>query len=309
MANGAIDGRVTDDAGAPIAGATVRLLNAGLDAFTASDGSFSVSAVPVGKYNLLAGTGGYKACGRKDVRVAAGETTIVDFHLSTGDVVIPLSAYTTARERLGIPFPGATVKTQDHRLTIASLTDRNIEFAYRGLDPDTASKAFVATVRRDFRNDLEGRLLRVAEETYPSTKAVASVADRFPDRGALLKERRLWWYGDFDGVRLPYAVTMDAVRYYLELTQALGRGEPSHGIRMKRSKFVYLASISPGPQTFSCGREVFHEVYVVKMRLDWSDYCGSTCACGFNLDRTVVLRADGKVVCVLGDKRPVVAVS
>jgi hypothetical protein len=41
-----------------------------------------------------------------------------------------------------------------------------------------------------------------------------------------------------------------------------------------------------------------------EMGLSWSDYCGSLCACGFSLDRTVVIRRDGTVLCVFGDRKP-----
>jgi hypothetical protein len=103
---------------------------------------------------------------------------------------------------------------------------------------------------------------------------------------------------------------MDAVRYYLKLTQALGRGESSqtHGLHMKSSRFSYQANISSSPAYSRDGR-VFQDVYVVEMGLQWSNYCGSLCACGFHLDRTVVLSRDGSVLCVFGDQKPMVVVS
>jgi hypothetical protein len=166
-------------------------------------------------------------------------------------------------------------------------------------------------LRRSFRNAEEERLIRIAEETYPQAEAVLSIANSRPGREALSKEKRLWWYGEFDGVRLPYAVTMDAVRYYLRLTQALGRGDTTQtsGIRMKQSEFSYSARVSPRPSTYSRDGRVFKDVYVVDMRLRWSNYCGSLCACDFHLDRTVVLRRDGTVLCVFGDQKPMVVVS
>jgi carboxypeptidase family protein len=303
MATGAISGIVTDWARNPIPGATVSLWHAGPDTFTTSNGKYTLAAVPVGNYTLLANTPGYERCAQNGVRVAAGETTLVDFHLSTGGLIIPYSAYTTARERLGIPFPSPTI---DRRA--ARVTKNGIELVYPGIGQDTVAKAFVATVRREFRSPNEERLLRIAEETYPPTKAVASLADERTDHRALLKEKRLWWFGEFDGVRLPYAVTLGAVRYYLGLTQAMGRGERVP-FRKKRIQFSYLASVSSSPDTVSMEGRAYGGVYVVKMSLEWSDYCGSLCALYFRLDRTVLLRPDGTVVGIFGDRRPMMMVS
>jgi protocatechuate 3,4-dioxygenase beta subunit len=298
MATGTIVGKVTDQSGTSISGATIGAWYAGPTTTSASDGTYILSAVPVGEYTLMARMSGYERCAKGHVRVAAGKTSRMDFHLSTGALSIPCNAYSTYRERSEVQFPRGVL-------------DHDVEVVYRGLGQDTTTRAFVATVHREFRDPAEERLLRIAEETYPPTKAVLSIADDRLDRKALLQEKRLWWYGEFDGVRLPYAVTMDAVRYYLSLTQALGRGESSqtHGIRMKASQFSYSAHISPEPKTFSRGGRVFEDVWVVEMRLEWSDYCGSLCACGFSLDRTVLLRRDGTVVCVFGDRKPIVGVS
>jgi len=333
MTTGAIAGTVTDESGAPLAGAAVHLWHAGPSTTSDSIGRYTMLAVPVGEYTMMARRGGYDGCWKNHVRVEAGQTSNVDFHLPAGPLAgvltIPCTAYTAVRERLEIQFPKGAVDThrarflrdgeaiprrspgEDPRPYIYSLTSHDVEIVYRGLEQDTATRAFVAKVHREFRNPEEERMLRIAEEVYPPTKAVLSLADRHLDRKALLQEKRLWWYGEFDGVRLPYAVTMDAVRYYLAITQALARGDHSRtgGFGMKQTDFSYTARVSPGPTTFSRRGQRFENVYVVELSLEWSDYCGSLCACGFLLDRTVLLRPDGSLVCVFGDRKPSVIVS
>jgi hypothetical protein len=330
MATGAISGSVTDLAGTPISAATVSLLNSGLDAITDSDGTYLIPDAPVGSYRVGARALDYEGCTKGHVHVEAGDTTRVDFRLSTGTLSIPCAAYTTARERMDVPFPQSVVETDGARFLdrteaippklpgevsrpqpyIYSLTRRDVEVVFRGLGQDTARRAFVAKVRREFRNPAEERLLRIAEETYPPSKAIVLIADQRSDRNAMSKEKRLWWYGEFDGVRLPYAVTMDAVRYYLGLTQALGRGESTEtGIPMKACNFSYSAHVSSGPTTFTRDGRVFQDVYAVDLKLEWWNYCSPTCACMFHLERTVLLRPDGTVVCVFGDRKPRVAVS
>ncbi len=331
MATGAITGFVTDLEGRPVSAGVVDLWQIWMPAITDSDGMYLIPNIPVGTYRLGARALDYEACTKGHVRVAAGDTTRVDFRLSSGSLTIPCGAYVTASDRIGVPFPQDAVESRgarfldrgkaiplkspgdapDRQPYIYSLTARNVEVVYRGLGQDTTRRAFVAKVHREFRDPVEERLLRIAEETYPPTKAVLLVTDERADRTVLSQEKRLWWYGDFDGVRLPYAVTMDAVRYYLGLAQAMGRGDSteSNGIRMIACDFSYSAHISPGTTKFARDGREFEGVYVVDLKLEWSDYCGTTCACWFKLDRTVVLRPDGAVLCVFGDRRPRVLVS
>jgi hypothetical protein len=326
MATGTIVGVVTDQGGKAVSGATVETWNTGLSVTSDSRGAYAIPGVPVGTHALVARGHGYQACGKRAVGVSSGDAARVDFHLSTGAIRIPCSLYTTDPKRLDSAFPRDAVNadgarfldrgaagsavSRNHHPVLYSFTNRDIEIVYAGIGSDTAARAFVATVRREFRNPAEERLLRIAEETYPPAKAVASVADDRLDRKDLARQKRVWWYDDFDGVRLPYAVTGDAVRYYLELTQAFGKGDWSKThIRMKRSDFSYSATISAGPTTYSKNGLDFTGVYIVELKLGWSNYCGTTCACFFDLDRTVVLRPDGSVVCVIGDRKPMVVVS
>lgn len=329
MATGVIAGTVMDQSGSPVPNAAIWLWHAGQSVNSDSNGTYAMPAVPIGQYTMMARRANDEVCWKNRVRVDADRTSSVDFHLSAGALVIPCTAYAIARERLDVSFPTRAIDThrarflnrggamsprrpgEDPRPTIYSLTSHDIEIVYRGLGKDTATRAFVAQVHREFRNPEEERLLRIAEEVYPPTKAVLSLADRHLDRKALLREKRLWWYGEFDGVRLPYAVTTDAVRYYLAITQALARGDRSKtgGFGMKQTDFSYTASVSPGPTTYAKRGQTFENVYVVELSLEWSDYCGSLCACGFGLDRTVLLRPDGTLVCVFGDRKPNVIVS
>jgi carboxypeptidase family protein len=324
-----VSGRVNNERGDGVAGALVFVKRADLAALTDSDGTFTIPGVPVGTRSLAVRAVGLEPCDKRRVRVTSNMW--VDFRLAAAEPFTPCVPYGTAHERTQRPFPGNAVDTvgarfQDRgvplperpardtsrpRAFIYSLNESEVSLVYPGIGQDTTRRAFVAMVNRSFRNREEERLIRIAEETYPPPEAVLAAAPPRSDKTALSKEMRLWWYGDFDGVRLPYAVTMDAVRYYLQLTQSLGRGDTTqtHGIRMKRSDFSYSASISRRPETYSRDGRVFKDVYVVEMRLHWSNYCGPVCACSFRLDRTVVLRRDGTVLCVFGDQKPMVMVS
>jgi len=266
------------------------------------------------------------------VRVVKDAATTADLRLVAWPAPrTPCALYVTARDRLALPFPGGIVDTLGafylearenipprradddslQRPFIRTFGSQGVDLFYRGIRGDSATTAFTASVRRHFVDANEERLLRIAEEAYPPPDAILAIAGRYASKQDLGREKHLWWYGEFDGVRLPYAVTMDAVRYYLALIQATARGDSSQtgGIPMKRANFSYTASVSPRQSTLSRDGRVFEDVYTVELRLSWSNYCGSLCACSFNLNRTVVLRADGTVLCVFGDQKPMVIVS
>lgn len=326
---GTISGRVTDEHGVGIPKVSIFVRGSESGSLTGSDGTYEIHEVPIGGNSFAARALGYEPCDRAHVRVRADKTTRVDFRLKAAPATNPCVPYNTAYERIGLPFPAGTVDTLEARFLdrrtsvpsrspgdgpqafIYSLTKSEVSFVYPALGQDTLGRAFVADVHRNVRNSERERLIRIAEETYPRAEAILPIADSRPGAEALQKEERLWWYGEFDGVRLPYAVTMDAVRYYLGLVQAMGRGDTTQtkGFRMKRVEFSYHANISDRPVTYSRDGRVFKDVYVVDMGLRWSNYCGPVCACSFNLDRTVVIRRDGTVLCVFGDRKPMVVVS
>jgi hypothetical protein len=321
---GTISGRVTDERGAGIPEAIVFVWHTDLSARTERDGSYTISRIPVGSQSVAARANGFDPCNRTHLRIVGRRTTSVDFPLTPAAAVAPCVPFTVANDRVDLPFPGDVIDTVEQqspkpksgrsssrlRAYINHYTSSEVAIGYKGLGQDTIRAAFEAIVNRTFRNPDEERLIRIAEETYPPAEAVLAIAKRGPGFETLSREKRLWWYDTFDGVRIPYAVTMDAVRYYLRLTDALGRGDSTQtGFPMKRSHFRYNARISGCPETYSRDGHVFKDVYLVEMRLEWSNYCGPLCACSLNLDRTVLIRPDGTVVCVFGDQKPRMIVS
>ncbi|HYQ89801.1 MAG TPA: carboxypeptidase-like regulatory domain-containing protein [Candidatus Binatia bacterium] len=328
---GSISGRIIDEGGAGIPGANVYVWRSDLRARTGSDGRYTIAKVPVGGRSVLARGAGFDPCNRAHIRVAANATTRVDFRLASVGPSTPCVPYVTALDRIDVPFPGDAVDTAravfldpttpmpskaqgdryGSRPFIYYFTGKQISMTFRGAGSDTARRAYTAAVNRAYSSPEEERLLRTAEETYPPAEAIRAVAESGPGKHLAPGGKRLWWYDDFDGVRLPYAVTMDAVRYYLGLIQAFGTGDSAktHNIRMKAASFTYHANISSRIPTYSRDGRVFKDVYVVEMGFKWSNYCGSLCACSFDLDRTVILRRDGTALCVFGDRRPRVIVS
>ena len=77
---------------------------------------------------------------------------------------------------------------------------------------------------------------------------------------------------------------------------------------MQGSSLSYSASVSKMDR-YAAGGQELADVYVVRMFLSWSAYCGPLCAMGFNKSREVVVSNDGTVLAVSGDGTPGVEVS
>ncbi|HET9941251.1 MAG TPA: hypothetical protein VFR25_09100, partial [Candidatus Eisenbacteria bacterium] len=161
--------------------------------------------------------------------------------------------------------------------------------------PPSGGGCFVDVVR-NFRTPDEEKLIRIAEVTYPLREAFS------PPDSLMLQpipaRKHLWWLGPEEDIRVPCAITMDALRYYLKMSQLYGRGRPPNAYPGPRpvSSFTYAADVSH-QASFKRDRMVFRDVSVVELRLDWGS--GSM---GFHLDRTVLLDGSGKVVAVFGDR-------
>lgn len=79
---GKISGVVEDvNTGAPLVGATVRVLGTDLATKTDEDGEYFIISLPVGKYDLAVTHVGFEYMTKKDVRILLDLTTPVDFQL------------------------------------------------------------------------------------------------------------------------------------------------------------------------------------------------------------------------------------
>ena len=78
---GKISGKVTDDKGVPLSGATVKIENTNLGAATDDVGDYVILNVPVGTYNVKASYLGYETVLQTEVKVSVDITTRLDFRL------------------------------------------------------------------------------------------------------------------------------------------------------------------------------------------------------------------------------------
>ena len=161
--------------------------------------------------------------------------------------------------------------------------------------------SFKVEISRKFADKQEERLLKIAEAVYPTAEEKAKKCSN-PVLGNPSNVN--WACGSFDDVLVPYAVTKSAVIYYLKMTGNFRKDKN----KMKTSSLNYSAEIKFQPG-YEIKEEKFTNVYVVSMKLGWSNVCGDLCALMFNKDRTVVLDKNGKILFVDGDGETPVMVS
>jgi hypothetical protein len=173
-------------------------------------------------------------------------------------------------------------------------------------------KAYQIKIERIPKNALEEKLLQIAETTEPEPSEIEKVCPSPRNTNQPLQSPDLprWWCGSFDGIFVPYAITKNAVAYYLAVTDDFRQGnfDRSGKLKMKSSSLHYSASVDLRP-SYTNGEKRLKDVYEVTMALSWSQYCGSLCAMGFSKKRTVILDKEGKVLMILGDEQPGIIVS
>ena len=167
----------------------------------------------------------------------------------------------------------------------------------------------VVSIQRTVRTDNDLRMIRIAESAYPPRSDVVRTAEADSPRSrSLPDDEKLWWYDEGDGVRIPFAITAEAVEWYRKLVESYRTKVWPKTDLGPFSSFNYLASASFKKVYTRDGRS-FGSVYVVEMNLSFGVTWGSTAAVGFHKDRTVVLDRSGKVLAIFGDGKTSVWVS
>jgi hypothetical protein len=152
-------------------------------------------------------------------------------------------------------------------------------------------------IKREDSDSKLAALIATAEAAQPSKEAVLKTADpAAPPQGD-----PLWWYKEELGVRIPYAVTRDAVTYYAGLVRSYGRQS------MKRfteptSEFNYHAGIQFHADFTHEGKS-FTNVHVVTLKLKFTQNFCATVTEGMAIEkvRTVIIDDQGSIVLVHGD--------
>ena len=176
-------------------------------------------------------------------------------------------------------------------------------------------RSYTKSIVREADSDFEADLITAAETTYPPRDSVLAVLR--PEQREGIPETGYWYYSSFDGVLIPFAITADAVAYYSNLIDELESGKKLQFLM--KATFEYRASVT-FEETYTFEDEnpmstdihasaTFEKVYVVRMALNWYQYCGPICAMWIDHERVVVFDESGAVIQVFLDGPHPVAVS
>ncbi len=133
----------------------------------------------------------------------------------------------------------------------------------------------------------------------------------YPWQHNLIPESGYWWYMRFDGVYLPFAITIDAINYYENFIDSLAIKEQDDFY--KTAEFEYEAQVNfhdsfdiyeagytnPTPEQLLGS---FENVYVVEMDLRFRFDCGTDCLLSTGKQRVVVFDDEGKLLEVFYDR-------
>jgi hypothetical protein len=157
----------------------------------------------------------------------------------------------------------------------------------------------IIKVQRIIRTENDMRMINIAESTYPPRTEVLEAIKKAHFKLEEVPQDKLWWYSEFDGVRIPYAITAEAVDYYVNLVQGYRKREWKSDIEPS-SQFTYSAEVVFS-EHYEKNENKFQQVYVVNMKLSMRATFASLSAVGFAKERIVVLDRQGKVLAVFGD--------
>lgn len=154
-------------------------------------------------------------------------------------------------------------------------------------------------------------MIAAAEAAQPSKEILRQAAEASDrnDAPGLVKPQeakvpagdKVWWYKEELGIRIPCAITAEAVAYYSDLVGKYGKQNLKRYMEPS-SRLDYAAGVK-FHQEFKLGDKTFKDVHVVTLKLTFSQNFAATTTEGmrFEKERVVVLDAAGKVLLVTGD--------
>lgn len=174
-------------------------------------------------------------------------------------------------------------------------------------------REFSQSITRVFSNEFEEQLLKKAESIYPPRDSVLKIV---PEKEKhLIPETGYWFTRIFDGIKIPYAITLEAVSFYSNKIEELYKDSTTI---IYSAKFIYKAEVN-FYETYILDVDRFKvsikqpynasNVYVVEMSMEWHDSCGNLCGLGIWLKRVVVFDSAGILLKVFYDRSASVLVS
>jgi len=162
-----------------------------------------------------------------------------------------------------------------------------------------SAERHTTSIQRAAANDAEKKLIAAAEKSPPNAAALLEAIRKEDDKTQPLAGQ--WWNKEVCGIRIPFAITADAVDYYTQLVNGYAQkklvryAQPS-------SAFAYQTKAAQHDRYELDGKS-FENITVVTLAMSFQQSFAATVAEGFSFEkkREVVFDKDGKIIHVSGD--------
>ncbi|MFO7526851.1 MAG: hypothetical protein R6W68_15465 [Ignavibacteriaceae bacterium] len=181
-------------------------------------------------------------------------------------------------------------------------------------DIEQPKNGYTKQIERIYSNEFEKNLITLAESFYPPRDSVLSVTPT--EYIPFIPDSNYWFYQSIDGVKIPYAITKEAIIYYSEIIDTLNARQNS---LIYKAAFIYRAELTYYSSYIFEGldpitglplqSESFNNVYVVCMDLSWDHFCGPVCGLYIDHKRIVVFDIQGNPIRIFYDGEILIAVS
>jgi hypothetical protein len=166
---------------------------------------------------------------------------------------------------------------------------------YSGMPNNILLTASVA-IHRTYADSMAMRLLRLAESTPPDTAELFKVMNSQAKQAIPPAEKNgVWWWNVIGGVRVAYAITDKAVKYYADHT--LDRIARGGGV----TQMTYNTDLKYY-DNYGYASDTYTQVYVAQMSLTFQE------GIGFSKQRIVVFDKNGQLLKIYGDGEPAIAI-
>ena len=166
-------------------------------------------------------------------------------------------------------------------------------------------------IRRDATDKQQAAMIAAAEAAQPSAETLRQAAEardrndppglNQPKEAKAPVGDKVWWYKEQLGIRIPCAITADAVTYYSDLVGKYGK-QVLKRYTEPNSRLDYHAGVK-FHKAYKLADKTFNDVHVVTLKLTFDQNFVATGTEGihFEKERIVVLDAAGKVLHISGD--------
>ena len=154
--------------------------------------------------------------------------------------------------------------------------------------------------------------IRVAEAVFPKRTKILDSKRDLKNRSSITNSwyfERLWWHEEYQGYQIPYALTGDAVNYYLDQYYTFikdlnlrQKNDSWKASNQNRVEYYYSATVkSNHNKGVSDSNSTRSGLTIVNLKMKWSYLCGQQCGWGFEKTREVWFSNKYTIIKILGD--------